>query len=110
MGLHVGMPVAKAEALISGLRIMDADPAADADGLEKLSLWALRLYSPIVRADPPSGLVLDIAGAAHLYGGEAGLIRDARRRLRELGVASVAALADSWGAAHALARFGRQDE
>jgi protein ImuB len=108
MGLHVGMPVAKAEALFSGLRIMDADLAADAEGLEKLSLWALRLYSPIVRADPPAGLVLDITGAAHLYGGEAGLIRDARRRLRELGVASVAALADSWGAAHALARFSRE--
>ncbi len=108
MGLHVGMPVSKAEALFSGLRIMDADPAADADGLEKLSLWALRLYSPIVRADPPAGLVLDITGAAHLYGGEAGLIRDARRRLRDLGVASVAALADSWGAAHALARFSRE--
>ena len=99
------MPVAKAEALISGLCIMDADPAADAEALDKLSLWALRLYSPIVRADPPSGLILDITGAAHLYGGEAGLIRDAQDRLGKLGITSVAALADSWGAAHALARF-----
>ncbi|MFT4077491.1 MAG: DNA polymerase Y family protein [Asticcacaulis sp.] len=108
MGVHVGMPVAKVEALFSGLVIQDAEPDADAIALEKLAVWALRLYSPIVAADPPDGLVLDIQGAAHLFGGEAGLIEDARRRLSDLGIASVAALADTWGAAHALARFGRQ--
>jgi protein ImuB len=109
MGIYVGMPVAKAESLYADLVIMEADPAADAIAMEKLALWALRLYSPNVAADPPDGLVLDIRGAAHLFGGEAALISDARRRLADFGIHSSAALADTWGAAHALARFGRQD-
>jgi protein ImuB len=106
LGIHVGMPVAKAEAMFSGLVILDADPAADRVALEKLSLWALRLYSPVVAPDPPDGLILEIEGAAHLLGGEAGLIADARRRLSGMGISAVAALADTWGGAHALARFG----
>lgn len=108
MGVYIGMPVAKAESLFSELIIMDANPTADAVALEKLALWALRLYSPNVTADPPDGLVIDIQGAAHLCGGEAALIEDARRRLSDMGIAAVAAVADTWGAAHALARYGRQ--
>lgn len=108
MGVHVGMPVAKAEALFCDLVIMDADPKADAIALEKLAIWGLRHYSPNVAADPPDGLVLDIQGAAHLFGGEAALIEDAIRRLQDLGISAVAALADTWGAAHAVARFGGQ--
>ncbi|MFT4077564.1 MAG: DNA polymerase Y family protein [Asticcacaulis sp.] len=109
MGVHIGMPVAKAEALFSELVILDADPEADALALEKLAIWALRLYSPIVAVDPPDGLILDIQGAAHLFGGEAALIADVRRRLADLGITSVAALADTWGAAHALSRFSGRE-
>lgn len=107
MGVYVGMPVAKAESIFSDLTILDADPDADSQALEKLAIWALRLYSPLVAADPPDGLVLDIQGAAHLFGGEAALIDDARRRLAEFHISSAAALADTWGAAYALARFGK---
>ncbi len=99
------MPVAKAESLYADLVIMDSDPAADVVALEKLAIWGLRLYSPIVAADPPDGLVLDIQGAAHLCGGEEGLVADAVRRLADLGITAHAALADTWGCAHALARF-----
>ena len=102
------MPVAKAQSLFADLVVMDADPDGDAIALEKLAVWALRLYSPVVAADPPDGLILDIQGAAHLYGGEAGLVSDAVRRLADLGISACAALADTWGAAHALARFGRR--
>ncbi|MCP6440641.1 hypothetical protein NL474_29795, partial [Klebsiella pneumoniae] len=52
--------------------------------------------------------MMDIAGAEHLHGGEAGLIADIRRRLDEVGVTAYAALADTWGAAHGLARYGGQ--
>ncbi|MDC7675558.1 DUF6504 family protein [Asticcacaulis machinosus] len=108
IGVRIGMPVAKAESLFGNLTILDADPVRDADALEKLAIWALRLYSPIVAVDPPDGLVLDITGAAHLYGGEAGLVADLITRLADLGITAHVALSDSWGAAHALARFGRQ--
>ncbi|MBB3527045.1 hypothetical protein FHX03_006437 [Rhizobium sp. BK456] len=46
------MPAAKAQALLQGLRMIDADPAADAATLERVSMWALTQYSPIV-ADGP---------------------------------------------------------
>ncbi|HWU49301.1 MAG TPA: DNA polymerase Y family protein [Asticcacaulis sp.] len=105
-GVYAGMPVARAQLLLPELQLLDADEAADKEGLEKLALWALRRYSPKVAADPPYGLVLDIAGCDHLFGGEAGLIRDLLDRLETAGVTAMAALADTWGAAHALARFG----
>ncbi|CAL4869311.1 Protein ImuB (plasmid) [Asticcacaulis sp. MM231] len=108
MGVYVGMPVAKAEALFSDLVILEADPKADAAALQKLAVWGLRHYSPNVAADPPDGLVLDIQGAAHLFGGEAGLIDDMRCRLSDLGITGIVAVAETWGSAHALARFGGQ--
>lgn len=108
VGARVGMPVAQAESLFADLIIMEADPLADAIALEKLAIWALRRYSPMVAADPPAGLVLDIQGAAHLYGGEPGVVEDVVQRLAEMRITAFAALADTWGAAHALARFGGQ--
>jgi protein ImuB len=105
-GLRVGMPVAKAQALVAGLIIHDADPEADMDGLERLAQWALRTYSPLVAADPPDGLVMDISGAAHLHGGETALLDGLVRALTDKGIEARAAVADTWSAAHALARFG----
>ncbi|WP_036262889.1 DUF6504 family protein [Methylocapsa aurea] len=104
-GLDVGMPVTKAQALTPGLIVMDADPEADAEALERLALWALQRYAPIAAADPPDGVVLDISGAAHLHGGEDAMVKGMVERIVAAGIAARAALADSWGAAHALARF-----
>lgn len=104
-GIHPGMAVAKAQVLIEGLEVRDAEPEPDAVALEKLALWGLRLYAPIVAPDPPDGLILDITGAAHLYGGEAALVSDLLRRLDTLHITAYAAVADTWGAAHALVRF-----
>jgi protein ImuB len=70
-GLRVGMPASKAQALVQGLVIQDVNPAADAEALERLALWMLQRFAPIVAADPPDGIVIDTAGADHLHGGEA---------------------------------------
>ena len=59
----------------SGLIVRDAEPAADAQALDRLALWALQRYAPIVAADPPDGLVIDTTGAAHLHGGEDAMVR-----------------------------------
>ncbi|MDC7675194.1 DNA polymerase Y family protein [Asticcacaulis sp. LKC15W] len=106
IGVRPGMAIVKAQALFSDLVLMDADPREDAQALERLALWALRL-SPVVAADPPDGLVIDTTGADHLHGGEANMIETVTRRLSETGITAVPTLADTWGAAHALARFGR---
>lgn len=105
-GVRPGMAVAKAQALIAGLDVRDADPAGDDAALERLAVWALRRYSPVVAADPPDGLHIDMAGAAHLLGGEPAFIADLAGRLADSGVAARIAIAPTYGAAHALARFG----
>jgi protein ImuB len=104
VGLRVGMPAAKARALVPGLIMRDADPAADAKALDRLALWALQHYAPIAAADPPDGLVIDTTGAAHLHGGEDAMLEEMVARLAASGIAARAAIADSWRAAYAFAR------
>jgi protein ImuB len=104
-GLHVGMPASKAQALVPDLIIRDAEPSEDADGLEKLALWALYRYSPIVAADPPDGIIIEASGGAHLHGGEIPMLNDMVDRLAAAGITARAAMADSWGAAHAFVRY-----
>ena len=103
--LYPGMAATQARALCAELIAHDADPQGDAKALDRLALWALRLYAPIVAADPPAGLVIDASGAAHLFGGEDALLADMVGRLATAGFSARAAMAGSWGTAHALARF-----
>lgn len=104
LGLEAGMAVTKARALVPQLRVADADAMGDARALVRLALWALR-YSPVVTSDPPDGLVIDTTGAEHLHGGESAMLADMVARLAAAGIEARAAVADTWGAAHAAARF-----
>ena len=79
------MAVAQAQALVPELGLREAELQADAAALEKLALWALRRYSPLVAADPPDGLVIDATGAAHLHGGEEAMLHDMVARLAASG-------------------------
>ncbi|WP_249218887.1 error-prone DNA polymerase [Falsirhodobacter algicola] len=106
LGVTVGMPVSKAQALVQGLRIEAANPEADLASLERLAFWILQRIAPIVAVDPPDGIVIDSTGADHLHGGEEALLEALTGRLALSGVTARAAVADTWGAAHALARFG----
>src|SRR5919206_3103671 len=105
LGLRPGMAVAHARALAPGLAVAEADPAADAAGLARLAAWCLR-YAPLTAPDPPDGVWVDVTGCAHLLGGEVALLADLLARLERAGVAARAAVADTPGAAHAVARFG----
>lgn len=108
LGVAIGMAVAKAQALVPGLIVIDADPVADLAGLDRLALWALQRISPVVAADPPDGLVIDTTGADHLHGGEAMMLQAIVQKFAISGVEARAAVADTWGAAHAAARFLRR--
>ena len=79
VGLRVGMPASKAQAVIANLTMIDADPAADAAALERLALWVLRQYSPVVAVDGTDGIVIDTEGADHLRGGETMMVTGERR-------------------------------
>lgn len=106
LGLRPGLAATQAHALVPGLIVYDAAPAMDAAALDDLGLWAIKRYAPIVMADPPDGLLIDASGSAHLFGGEEGLLADLVERLRGAGVRGRAAMAPTYGAAHALARYG----
>ena len=106
LGLYPGMALAKAQALVPGLDVQPFTPDTDAADLADLALWALKRYSPIVACDAPDGLILDITGCAHLYAGESHLVHDLLDHLKADGIRARAAIADSWGAAHGIARFG----
>ena len=103
-GVHVGMPAAKAQALFRGLMLVDADPATDAVALERITLWALTLYSPIVAVDGVDGIVMDTEGADHLQGGELPMVTKIANQFLARKLTPRVAIADSWGAAHACAR------
>ncbi len=104
-GLRVGMPETKARILVPNLLIEDADPIGDAEALNRLAGWVLQRYAPIAAADPPDGVVIDTTGADHLHGGELAMLAGIIERLAGSRIAARAAVADTWGAAHALARY-----
>ncbi len=117
LGLGPDMSLADARALVPDLIVRPADPRADAADLARLADWALR-YTPFVALDGPDGLMLDITGAAHLFGplrkakrgqtieDEAALADDLTRRLAARGIDSRIAIGPTPASAAALARYG----
>jgi protein ImuB len=107
-GVRPGMALAEAEILTPDLVIAAADPAAEEKTLRRLAAWGLR-YAPLSAIDPPDGLWIDAAGATHLFAGEAAMLADILARLAAAGFSARAAIADTPGAAHALARHGQAE-
>lgn len=104
-GARVGMAATKARVLVPGLVVQDHDAPADVEALYRLAVWMLQRYTPIVAADAPDGIVIDSTGADHLHGGEEAMLTGLIGRLAASGVRAHGAIADTWGAAHALARY-----
>ncbi len=115
-GLAPGLPLAEARALVPGLDTAPYDPAGERAALVRLIEWCGR-YTPWAAPDGGgcdwgggAGILLDVTGCAHLFGGtesegEAALLADLVMRLQRLGFTARAALAETAGAAWALARF-----
>lgn len=105
-GIAPDMPLADARALCPALAVAPADPDGDAAALRRLALWCGR-WSPWTTVDAPDGVVLDITGCAHLFGGESALLDDAAGRLAGFGLSARLAAAPTPGAAWAAARHGQ---
>lgn len=105
LGLVPGLAFADARVRVPQLGSEALDEGADSAWLTRLAEGCDR-YTPMVALDPPDGLILDIAGCAHLRGGEPGLAEDIHKRLSQLGMTVRTAFAGTPDAAHALARFG----
>jgi len=106
LGLTVGLSLADARARFPNLVAVEAEPAEEARLIERLCDWCSR-FTPLAALDGADGLMLDISGVAHLFGGEAALIEDCRARLAAQGFAVAAAVAGNPCAASALARFSQ---
>ncbi|MBO9670638.1 MAG: DNA polymerase Y family protein [Sphingobium sp.] len=109
LGLEPGMPLADARARIPGLVDLPHDPEGETALMARLADMAQR-FTPMVEIDPPEGLVLDIEGCAHLFGGEEQLAEDAAHFMIRQGMRVFHARADSPEAALALARLGKGRE
>ncbi|NVN87096.1 MAG: DNA polymerase Y family protein [Rhodopseudomonas sp.] len=108
IGLTVGVPLANARAICPELQVFDADAAADAQTLDHVAAWCDR-FTPLVALDSPDGLLLDITGCAHLFGGEVALLQMLCTALAAQGFAVSAAIASTAVCARTIsrARHGR---
>ncbi|PVE79032.1 Y-family DNA polymerase, partial [Sphingomonas melonis] len=107
LGVYPGMAATHARALVSDLDVRPADPEADSALLDRLALLAVRRWSPVAAATPNDGIWIDLSGCAHLHGGEELFCRRLHAFCRRAGFSARIAVADTGGAAHALARYGR---
>ncbi len=122
-GLSPGLALADARAAVPGLATLPAEPAADLSALRRLALWMSRYGVRVVLERPatgdprkskarqlraaigaPDGIGIEITGVAHLFGGEKDLLADLVRRLSGFGLTVRPGLADTPGAAFAVAR------
>lgn len=110
LGVRRGMMVTDARALEPGLNVLPHEQDQDCALLEALGHWALR-FTPMVMRHGAEGLMLDVSGCAHLFGGEGAMLSIIRNRFADLGFSAVyVAMADTMLAAWALAIYGKQDE
>jgi protein ImuB len=112
------MPLAEATALAPTAHFELHDPAADRAMLGQLANLCEQ-FSPIVGIAPPVSaphdtlgqpdvLCLEVTGLGPLFGSEESLAQQVVRAFRQWGFIVQAAIADTLGAAWAMARFGTQ--
>jgi len=102
-GLAPGQSLRDARAMCPALATVPRNAAAEAAFLAALARWAGR-FSPWVAAEPPAALLIDLTGAAHLFGGEEGVLAEVAGDCARFGLTVQAGIADTPGGAWALAR------
>ncbi len=106
-GISCGMALADARAIFPELEVMDDKPDLPEKLLKRIAEWCIR-FTPIVALDLPDGLIFDATGCSHLWGGDQNYLNDITRRLSKRGYDVRVAMADTPGAAWAVARFGNE--
>jgi protein ImuB len=104
-GIEPGMVVADAKAILPSLKVIDDDPTLPEKLLKSIAKFCIR-YTDAVTIDLPDGLILDVTGCAHLWGGEKNYISEINTRLTNRGYDVRATIADSIGTAWAIAHYG----
>ena len=101
VGIYKGQPLRDAHAVSADLRTARRNRHAEAGFLEALLRWAGK-FSPWVAGDGGDGLMLDVTGCTHLFGGEAALCARIVEETGDMGLTARIGLADSRGGAWAL--------
>lgn len=103
-GIHAGMTLADARAICPSLQDREDQPGLTEKLLKRMARWCIR-FTPVAAVDLPAGIILDVTGCAHLWGGEHAYLTDIIQRIQTKGFQVKAAMADTIGAAWAAARF-----
>jgi protein ImuB len=105
MKLVAGMTLADAMSMVPALITAKADPQGDQAALERLADWCCR-YSPWVALDGSDGIIMEVTGVPHLFGGEEGMLTQMQAAFRRMQIGLRLAIAESPAAAWAWARYG----
>ncbi len=84
-GIQPGIAVADAKAIFPGLKVYDDKPELSIKLLKAFSNYCIR-YTPVVAIDPPDGLILDVTGCSHLWGGDLLYTKTIINRLKSLAI------------------------
>ncbi len=103
-GIRIGTSLADARAIIPDLIALEHKPLLINRVLNRLADWCIR-FTPTVTTDPPNGLILDASGCSHLWGSDTIYIETISMKLTTRGYGVRVAMADTIGAAWAIARF-----
>ncbi|MEL6642422.1 MAG: DNA polymerase Y family protein [Pseudomonadota bacterium] len=106
-GLVREQPLRDARAMCPDLITRLRNSQGEAAFLASLRRWAGK-FSPWVAEEAPDALIVDLTGCAHLFGGEATLVAQVMEECDALGLTVQTGIADTAGAAWALARFAGQ--
>jgi len=108
LGLAPGLTLADARARVPDVAVADRDAAADHALLKRIADWCDR-FTPLVGRDCEDGVMLDITGCVHLFGGEAAMRAGIVSRLGAMGLSVRAAVAGTPDAARAVARYTNRE-
>lgn len=104
--IYTGMTLADAKAILPDLIVLDDKPGLAAQLLQRIAEWCIR-FTPVAAPDAPAGILLDATGCTHLWGGEEAYVADITNRLAARGYTVSIGVADTIGAAWAVARYGK---
>ena len=103
-GLNIGQPLQDAKAICPELMTRVRSVKCELTFLHALCRWYTQ-FTPWVAADNYDGVILNIKGCAHLFGGEEGMLDLIVSRTETFGLTVTSGVADTVGGAWALARF-----
>jgi protein ImuB len=106
--IHAGMVAADAKAILPSLEVMDDPIDLTERLLKRIAAWCIR-FSPSVAIDGDDGLILEVTGCSHLWGGDAPYVKNITERFKKIGYSVRVSIADTIGAAWAVSRFEKEN-